>query len=485
MQFYYRDDILIPHSKHAQMLFNSWEHGIKEVCLSGGRGMGKTMDLCLYLLTQVRRVPGIEIVVGRTNYGDLASSFVKTLEDRIFKYPLGDSKNKHPLNPFVLSGGVDRPKVMRFDNGSSIRFIGLKESRHRRGMECSIFVLNEGTTEDTSEVWGAMGGSTAGGRGAAWRVRGEPYNQLITDCNPSFPSHWIYKNFRQETADESDSGIYLEGNKLWLGYTHHCNPALVDPLTKELNAQGEQTKIDLDNFYKSEFEKQRMLHSIWCAAEGIVYNMYNPKVHEVEMRRGEFGADSEWYLAQDHGGDSPFAIMLTNRDTNGIYRTFKELATSRITIDQVIGKLDALLTRYDIPKAEIPCMPCDTNVPSFNKALREAGYPAVEADKDIIAGVDTTKGVIGNNRFYINKTSLDERDPLYEHAQGFKEEVLGYAYYSKEKQETMANPDLPVPKRNHWMDTLRYKLHYLEGGISVPDDYVNVGVVSTPLHYDW
>ena len=171
-------------------------------------------------------------------------------------------------------------------------------------------------------------------------------------------------------------------------------------------------------------------------------------------------------MAIDHGGTSPFAIMLTgqNGDT---FRTFKEIAMSQCTIDEVIAKTDALLKRCRIPKSEICNMFADTNVPGFNKALREAEYPVREADKDVLAGISEVKTVIGDNRFKINKNSLEERDPNYDGPQGFKEEALVYAYLPKEKQETSAKPDHPVDKRNHWCDALRYKIYGLKNTISL------------------
>lgn len=462
MRFYYKPNLIIKTTRNNQALFSSWQNEVKQVCLSGGRGKGKTVELQLYLLSLVRRVPGIDIIVGRTNYGDLADTFIKTLEERIFKYPLGDSNHRHPLNPFVLSGGVDRPKRMRFDNGSSIRFIGLNDPRHRRGMECSIFVLNEGTTEDTSEVWGAMGGTTAGGRGATWKVEGQPYNQLITDCNPDSPYHWIYKHFRGENPTDPDNGIYQFDNRLWLGYTHQDNPALVDDFGA-LNRQGQQTIEDLLAFYPPGFEQQRMIWGEWVAAKGMVYSMWKPEIHEVPMQMGDFSSGSRWIAGIDYGGTSPFAFTLINFE-NSTYRTFKEFGMSDVTIDEVIAKIDGTLNDIGLPKTRLSKIFPDTNVPGFTKALRQAGYPIQESDKDIEPGVDFLKQKIKNNQFFVNTNSLDDRDQNYSGPQGWKEEVLGYKYLPEEEQEKAAKPNLPVPVKNHWMDAHRYPVYGTKGG---------------------
>ena len=460
MNFYYRQNLLVPYSENTRRFFASWQNGIRTVCISGGRGKGKTIDVCLYLLKHTNLTPGMQVVVARSEYATIAGSIIKTLQERVFKYPLGDSRNRHPKNPFTLVGGVDRPSVLRFDNGSEWRFIGLDDKTKRSGTECDIFWLNEGQREETSEVWGHMGGTLAGGRGGNWNVRGTRFSQMIADANPDSKFHWLYKAFH----DDEDNPLI--DTELWLEFTHHDNPALTEKPGSTLNADGEQTVKDLLNFYPPGFERQRMVWGEWCAAEGIVYSMYDPKSHEIAMQRRDFGADTKWQAAIDHGGTSPFAFMLTGQNEN-TFRTFKEIAMSRCTIEEVIARTDALLERYSVPKENLENLFADTNVPGFNKALREAGYPVVEADKDILAGVSTVKHVIGDNRYFINKNSLDDRDPNYDGPQGFKEEVLGYAYLPKDKQETSAKPNHPVGKRNHWCDALRYKLYGLRASIIV------------------
>ena len=454
MKYYYRDNLIVPHSENVRKLFSGWQNGVRDVVVSGGRGKGKTIDVELYLLMITNLVAGLQVSVARSEYATIAGTVVKTLSDRIFKYPLGDSRKRHPKNPFTLVGGVDRPQLLRFDNGSEWRFIGLDDKTKRSGTECDIFWLNEGQREDTSEVWGHMGATLAGGRGGNWRVRGQRFSQMIADANPASKFHWLYKEFHDDDDQPLTDGM------LWLEFTHQDNPALTNPFGN-LNADGDQTISDLLRRYPPGFERQRMVWGEWCAAEGVVFSMYQPKVHEIEMKRSDFDAGTEWHMAIDYGGTSPFAVMLTGKKSDGEYWTFKELSMSKCTIEEVIAKMDALLDRYNIRKNSIQNLFADTNVPGFNKALRETEYPVREADKDILAGINEVKYVIGDNRYFINKNSLDERDPKYDGPQGFKEEVLGYAYLPKDKQDISAKPDHPVAKRNHWCDALRYKLYGL------------------------
>ena len=313
-------------------------------------------------------------------------------------------------------------------------------------MFCDIFVLNEGTTELTSAIWGAMGGTLAGGRAGNWYVNGERFSQMITDTNPSHKFHWLYKHF------EVDKGV-PDPEKCWLGFTHNDNPLLTEPGTTVLNKAGERTIEDLYNYYGSGYEAQRMVAGDWVAAEGAVYGMYQPDVHEVNMSRADFPSDTKWHIGQDHGGTSPFAIMLLG-ENDGVFRVFKELSLSKVEFDVVCDRVDALVSREGISVASYWC---DTNVPAFNEALRNRGYPVEEAVKtDKVSNINTVKQVIRDNCLFVNKTSLEQRDVRYEGPQGIKEEILGYAYLSEDEQRTAANPEMPVLVNNHWCDALEY-----------------------------
>ena len=59
----------------------------------------------------------------------------------------------------------------------------------------------------------------------------------------------------------------------------------------------------------------------WCAAQGVVYEMYDPLQHDVDVQRGDFGADTRWYLSIDYGFTHPTsggAMGIRKRETHAI-----------------------------------------------------------------------------------------------------------------------------------------------------------------------
>lgn len=464
LKVYYKRGLLIPHSKNMRALWNSPKHGHREICMSGNRGCGKTIDLLLYAIDKMVSIPGFRVNWARSEYSTIATTVIETLEHDIFEYPMGDSRNKHPKNPFILRGGTERPKLLEWDNGSRMRFIGLDSKTKTRGMAADLNILNEGTREDTSAAWQEMGAVQAGGRARAWFVNGKPFSQKITDTNPDSPIHWIYKLFRKDTGTDElpDIGTYPMGEKLWLGFSTIDNPLHTDRNGK-INELGIQKDADLVATYPEGFERLRMVFSQWCAAIGLVYSGYKPDVHEIDMGVEDFDAGSRWYMGLDLGGTDPFACVFVNVDQNGTQRIYKEIVKSQCLLEEVEADMYDVLSLIGESQQNLTIV-SDTNVPEFIKRLRKNKWRVIEAEKgkgSIEDRVDLGKRTIGNNKLYINKNSLMSRDQKYGGPQGFKEEVLGYTYYPEEKQLFMKNPNVPVDKNDHSMNAWEYLNKYL------------------------
>lgn len=426
---------------------------VPEILISGPRNCSKSWTVSQCELSLAELYAGIQILNLRSEMNAMGALLTQWDND-ILEYGLDDKRN-----PFTFHQSTKKDPRMhiQFDNGSKIIFAGMDKPNKALGAAVDFAYYNEVQLEEKESHWSAILGAMEGGRAGNW-PGGK--SLAVADMNPTNEFFWAY--LRAHPKDENAEPAMKH---YWVRHIDH--PQFYVWSRQQWTHKGKNTVDGLDRAYTvGTFDHRRNVLGEFCAAEGIVYSMYRPKVHEVEMSRVDFGSDTKWQMGIDHGGTSPFAIVLTaqNGDT---FRTFKEIAMSDCTIDEVIAKTDAVLARYRVPKDDIQNMFADTNVPGFNKALREAGYPVREADKDVLAGVSEFKTVIGNDRFFINTRSLDERDPNYDGPQGFKEEVLSYAYLPKEQQETAAKPNHPVPKKNHWCDAHRYEIYGLKNTESI------------------
>lgn len=95
-------------------------------------------------------------------------------------------------------------------------------------------------------------------------------------CNPNSPFHWFKKEWINKVT---------EHKVLYLHFTMDDNPSL-----------SEDVKNRYKTLYTGVFYKRYIL-GLWVAADGIVYPMFNPDVHAVQLKRnwtrifvaGDFG----------------------------------------------------------------------------------------------------------------------------------------------------------------------------------------------------
>ena len=417
----------------------------KHIHVESPKNTGKTFKIIAeILLPIIQTTPGVKIGVFRQVYGTIKETFHASLL-KCLAVHWSDKRQ-----PFIVYGTDNAPKQVIFDNGATITYFGLDNAEKIQGLELDIAFANEVTTmKSANDFTNAIAGL---GRSGKLFIHGKAYSLLICDSNPVFPHHWYYKL----CEEEKDFKFYK--------FTHKDNPYLYDWEVEDYTENYEPA-IQVLMRIPPGFQRDRLLYGIRAGAAGAVYDNWIRDTMEVDMTLSTFNDKTEWFMAIDHGGTSPFAIELTGRN-DGIYRTYRELAMSNCTIDYVISQCDALLKECHLSKSDIQLMYADNNVPAFNKALREAGYPVVEADKSagtIEAGVDTLKQLIGEGRILINKNSLQHRCPHYDGLQGWIEEVGAYAYETPERQAKLKNPDLPIDNHNHWCDAKRYMVYGEEG----------------------
>lgn len=95
-------------------------------------------------------------------------------------------------------------------------------------------------------------------------------------CNPNSPFHWFKKEWINKVT---------EHKVLYLHFTMDDNPSL-----------SEDVKNRYKTLYTGVFYKRYIL-GLWVAADGIVYPMFDPDIHAIELRRnwtrifvaGDFG----------------------------------------------------------------------------------------------------------------------------------------------------------------------------------------------------
>ena len=207
------------------------------------------------------------------------------------------------------------------------------------------------------------------------------------------------------------------------------------------------------------FDYARMVEGRWVAAEGMVYPQFSKESHARDMQRDDFGSDATWYCGIDWGGKSLTAIGIY-AVVDGTYYLFKEICRSQTMVSDMLAMLEAMRKKYDIPEFETVFVDHDAE---HVLQCKDAGLFVELADKSVLEGIETVRGVINDNRFLVNSMALEERDPKgVDVPQGFAEEVMAYAYREESSRANSLVDEKPVKVNDHSCDQVRYVLHTLE-----------------------
>ena len=221
--------------------------------------------------------------------------------------------------------------------------------------------------------------------------------------------------------------------------------------------------------------KHRLAGCIWAAAEGVIYENWNPAVHISERRKLPREWTRLWGI--DFGFTNPFVWQMWAIDPDGrlilekeIYRTQRivadhaqqilDVVTSKLKRVVVNGKIDPGQSEWIYPRPLK--IICDHDAEDRATLERELGMGTTPATKTVSDGIQAMMQRLevtpdGRARLEVCRTSLVDRDesvadrglPL-----GFIGEIPGYVW--EPSPDGKPNKDRPLKLNDHSMDTARY-----------------------------
>jgi len=149
------------------------------------------------------------------------------------------------------------------------------------------------------------------------------YQQLIADCNPGPPEHWLKQRCNQ-------------GDTLLLSSAHADNPMLYDRSTSDWTEFGKNYIATLDTLQGYLYQRLRL--GLWVAAEGMYFTEWDPQVHVCKR----FDIPQEWprWIAVDYGFAVPFCCLWFAREpeTRRIF-IYRELYAAGLRDEQQAQKI--------------------------------------------------------------------------------------------------------------------------------------------------
>lgn len=247
----------------------------------------------------------------------------------------------------------------------------------------------------------------------------EKGSKLWFNCNPDNPAHWFYNEWIKK---------HEKKNMLYLHFTMEDNPSL----SGRIKARYEKlySGVFYDRFIKGE----------WCAPSGIVYPMFDSKIHLFKNAP----LCERFIVSCDYGTVNPSSFGLWGY-YNGVWYRLKEYYYSSKregflrTDEEHYKGLEELCDGYSIE-----CIIADPSAASFMECIRRHGRFLVRpADNNVISGIRRVSDALKQKKIMFSE---DCKDSIREFS----------LYVFDEK----AGSDCPVKENDHAMDDIRYFVSY-------------------------
>ena len=396
-----------------------------EVIMSGPAGTGKSRA-CLEKLNAVAlKYPGMRGLIVRKTATSLGSTALVTFKNYVIKEAL--------LNETVrfYGGSPQESAQYIYSNGSRIVVGGMDKATRIMSSEYDIIYVQE-AIELTLDDWEAL----------TTRLRNGvmPYQQLIADTNPSTPTHWLKIRVN-------------EGRTTLLDTRHEDNP---------LYYREDGTRTEKGEAYISKLDsltgvrKLRLKDGLWVAAEGLIYEEWDPVVHVVDR----FEIPFEWtrYWTIDFGYTNPFVLQRWAEDPDGKLYLYAEQYHTKKTVDQHAAELLAQIKDADgnwlepKPRAVI----CDHDAEGRATFEKEVGLSTQPANKKVLDGIQAVQKRLREQSIVLLLDSVMQRDQALNNARkpcSTEEEIAGYIW----DVGAGKNPkEQPLKIDDHGCDALRY-----------------------------
>jgi phage terminase large subunit len=405
-----------------------------EILVSGPAGTGKTQAALLKLHLLCMSKPGVRALVVRKTHVSLSASTLMTYKKKVAVEAIA-------MNHVTFFGGSgSEPAAFRYANGSTLVVGGLDRPTKLLSTEYDVILVDEAieTVPDDLDV-------------LITRLRNGvlPYQQLIMLTNPGSPSHHL--KVRADT-----------GRSRLLYSRHEDNPAYYQD--GAWTEAGKNYLAILDTL--PTVRRQRYLLGQWVAAEGLIYDEFDPAIHIVP-NFPERKPPKEWdrVIAIDWGFTNPFVAMWIAIDPDGRMHVYKEIYQTGIMVPDA-AKMVAQAIKYDsAPPSRIIC---DHDAGDRAILEKELGMSTLAAMKDVKTGIEAVqqrlrKDATGKPRLVICKDTLTRRDPKLLEARRptcLQEEVTTYVWDQRSQPGSASQREAPVKQDDHSCDALRYAVMY-------------------------
>lgn len=410
-----------------------------EVVIAGPAGTGKTRAILEWIHRRCALEKNLRVLMLRKTLESLKASALITYQNQVLHE--FDGKTSKADGVTFYGGSTIRPADFTYiETGSRIVVAGMDRLSKVLSTEWDIVYVNE-ITELTLPEFEQLSGRIDRPTMDASR----PPSLLLGDCNPDAPTHWIKQR-------ESDGKLVLWSSR------HEHNPAMWDRHAERWTASGLRYIERLERLTGVRYQRLRLGN--WVAAEGQVYEGWDPDIHLIP--RADIPADWPRYWVIDFGFIHPFVWQWWAQKPDGGLVRYREIYMTQRLVEDHAAQGMALSLGEPRPTAIIT----DHDAEDRATFERKTGYRTTAAHKTVSDGIQAVaarlKPVNGAPRLEFMRDSIVERDgELRDSGKPTctEEEFPSYVW------NTTANRrkgEEPMKEYDHGMDTTRYMVAHLD-----------------------
>lgn len=439
------------------------KHREDEVLVEGPAGTGKSFAALYKIHLMCLGTPGMRALMVRKTHRSLSSTGLVTFREQVAAHAIKAGLLKW------YGGSGEKPAQYIYSNGSVIVVGGMDNADKVMSSEYDVVFAQEATELTLDDV-----------EKINTRLRNgvTSFQQLIMDCNPQQPSHWLNQRCKDKKT------VRLQSR-------HEDNPRLFshEPSTGSyrVTEYGQAYMNKLDNL--TGVRKLRLRDGKWAAAEGIIYDGWMPSVHLSDRKRLPLDWVRIWSV--DFGFVHPFVWQQWAIDPDGrmyleheIYRTKRLVEEHAHDIMKITRKnprenggrtpwprtteeMQRLPWKYPKPRVLL----CDHDAEDRATLEKHLGMGTVPAWKSVSDGIQAMQKRLvvqpdGKPRLFVLRDSLFEVDRERKEAGRptcFEDEIEGYVWKPRPQAvqgRERPEPDEPDKIDDDSMDTARYAVAY-------------------------
>ena len=364
-------------------MYDLWEDPASVKIAGGTYDAGKTFSLCAYMDALAMEFPGSRMTFVHRSLNRVYRNILPTY----YKYLGYTPTSRDAPNPtFVTRYGGEKPEFFEYRNGTRIYVNGLDQPSNLLSDFFDAAFVNQAELLPF-EAWDELTARVSERAGTM------PISQLVGDCNPNTPHHWIrqqtkdnkLKYFRMSFLDNPE--IIEQGSDrlraFRIAFENNPDPKLLDKVMDLFTEGGLRRVEKLKNLDGLRFKRGFL--GVWASGEGLVFDDFEPETHIVDTT-----IMPNWprYLSVDWGFRNPASVIWWAHSPDDRLYAYKEIYKTKLTKPDLI---QLITDNCDPHEDRIRHAVVDSEDQDGVEQLKRAGFRVKEPKKDRVAQIDAVK----------------------------------------------------------------------------------------------